>query len=116
MGAGMVTANAGAHAEPLYKNNILEFKSVLRYRTDTSALTNQRNVNRTYLYSSSRCYYYIPGIIKIKKYSSCEIEDFKGVFGTVRTEAYRRYILPVLPIPDTSVSSVRYQYRYRQLR
>ena len=40
----------------------------------------------------------------------------KGVFGTVRTEAYRRYIVPVLSVPDTSVSSVRHQYRYRTLR
>ena len=39
----------------------------------------------------------------------------KGVFGTVRTEAYHRYIPPVLPVPDTSVSSV-HQYRYRALR
>ena len=43
-------------------------------------------------------------------------QHFKGVFGTVRTEAYRRYIPPVLPVPDTSVSSVRHQYRYRTLR
>ena len=38
----------------------------------------------------------------------------KGVFSTVRTEAYQRYIPPVLPVPDTSVSS--HQYRYRTLR
>ena len=36
----------------------------------------------------------------------------KCVFGTVRNEAYRRYMPPVLPVPDTSVSSVRLQYRY----
>ena len=41
---------------------------------------------------------------------------FKGVFGTVRTEAYRRYLPPVLPVPDSSASSVRHQYRYRTLR
>ena len=41
---------------------------------------------------------------------------FKGVFGTVRTGAYRRYIPPVLPVPDTTVSSVRRKYRYRKLR
>ena len=40
----------------------------------------------------------------------------KSVFGTVRTEAYLRYIPPVLPVPNTSVSSVRHQYRYRTLR
>ena len=32
----------------------------------------------------------------------------KGVFDTVRTEAYRRHIPPVLLVPDTSVSSVRH--------
>ena len=31
--------------------------------------------------------------------------EVKGVFGTVRTEAYRRYIPAVLPVLDTSVSS-----------
>ena len=55
---------------------------------------------------------------------------YQGVFGTVRTDAYRRYIRPVLPlpnhfgkfgtisipVPDTSASSVRHQYRYRTLR
>ena len=40
----------------------------------------------------------------------------KGVFGTVRTEAYRWYVPSVLPVPRTSVSSVRHQYRYRTLR
>ena len=45
-----------------------------------------------------------------------EQQTKKGVFGAVRTEANRRYILPVLPVPDTSVSSVRHQYRYRTLR
>ena len=58
----------------------------------------------------------------------------KAVFGTVRTEAYRRYILAVytagitgtghfgkvgttsIPVPDTSVSSVRHPYRYREYR
>ena len=40
----------------------------------------------------------------------------QGVFGTVRTEAYRRYLPPVLPVPDSSASSVRHQYRYRTLR
>ena len=40
----------------------------------------------------------------------------RGVFGAVRTEAYRRYIPPVLPVPDNLVSSVRHQYRYRTLR
>ena len=39
-----------------------------------------------------------------------------GVFSTVRTEAYHRYMPPVLPVPDTSVSSVQHQYRYRTLR
>ena len=39
----------------------------------------------------------------------------KGVSGTVSTKANRRYIPPVLPAPDTSVSSV-HQYRYRTLR
>ena len=43
-------------------------------------------------------------------------EYSKGVFGTVRTEAYRQYIPPLLPVPDTSVSSVRHQKRYRTLR
>ena len=40
----------------------------------------------------------------------------KGVSGAVRTEAYRRYIPAVLPAPDTLVSSVRHQYRYRTLQ
>ena len=35
----------------------------------------------------------------------------KGVFGTVRTKAYRRYIPPILPVPGASVSSIRLQYR-----
>ena len=36
----------------------------------------------------------------------------KGVFCTVRTEAYRRYLPPVFPVPDTSVTSIQHQYRY----
>ena len=44
-----------------------------------------------------------------------EIENIKGMFGTARTEAHRRYIPPVLPEPDTAVSSVRRQYRYRKI-
>ena len=35
-----------------------------------------------------------------------KIELYKGVFGTVRTEAYRPYIPPVLQVTDSSVSSV----------
>ena len=42
-------------------------------------------------------------------------EFYNGVFGTVRTEAYRRHIPPVLLVPDTSVSSVRHR-TLRQLR
>ena len=42
-------------------------------------------------------------------------ENTKGVFGMVGTEAYR-FIPAVLPVPDTSVSSVRHQCRYRKLR
>ena len=45
-----------------------------------------------------------------------EVKRFKGVFGTVRTKAYRRYTPPAYPVPDTSVSSVWRQYRYRKLR
>ena len=45
-----------------------------------------------------------------------ELHTKKGVFGTVRTEAYRPCVPPALPAPDTSVSSVRHQYRYRTLR
>ena len=40
----------------------------------------------------------------------------KGVFGTVHTEAYHRYMRPVLSVSDTSVTSVRHQYRYLTLR
>ena len=40
----------------------------------------------------------------------------KGVFVTVPTEVYRGYMQPVLPVPDTSVSSVQHQYRYRTLQ
>ena len=54
------------------------------------------------------------GLLSSSLYISLQVH--KGVFGTVRTEAYRRYIPPVLPVPGTSVSSVRHQYRYRTLR
>ena len=40
---------------------------------------------------------------------------YNGLLGPVHTEAYHRYILPVLPVPDTSVSSV-HQQRYREIR
>ena len=40
----------------------------------------------------------------------------KDLFGTERTKAYRRHIPPVLPVPDTWVSSVRHPYRYREYR
>ena len=44
------------------------------------------------------------------------IIQYEEGFNTVRDEAYRRYIPPVLPVLDTSVSSVRHQYRYRTFR
>ena len=51
--------------------------------------------------------------IKYKGYIVKKNKSCKGVFGTIRTVAYRRYVRPVLPVLDTSASSVRHQYRYR---
>ena len=57
--------------------------------------------------------YDAPGILR---HPHPEGEPCKGVFCTIRTETYRRYIPPVLPVPYTSVSSVRHQCQHWQLR
>ena len=44
------------------------------------------------------------------------VKRIKGVFGTVRIEAYRRYLPPALPVPDTSVRSVRHQHHFGKFR
>ena len=56
------------------------------------------------------------GTLKYEVGSPVSVQVKKGVLGTLRTEAYRRYIPPILLGPDTSVSSVHPVYRYRALR
>ena len=44
------------------------------------------------------------------------MQQYKGVFGAVRTEAYSRNLPRVIPVPGISVRSVRYKYRSRTLQ
>ena len=59
---------------------------------------------RYYLFTTSS-FFYLPGT----RYSSIKLQ------GCVRYGTYR-YIPPVLPVPNTWVSSVRHGYRYRRYR
>ena len=54
---------------------------------------------------------HIPVTSRIRRLMFHFGQSFEAVSITVRNEAYRRYIPPVLAVPDTSVSSVRRQHR-----
>ena len=71
-----------------------------------TGLSRHREIRRDARFRGCRRY---PRVLK-------QLKPSKGVFNTVCPEAYRRYIPPVLPVPDTAVSQVRHHYRYRKLR